>query len=209
MLEGWFIRLSNGLIYESSDINEVYEIIIFGEGRDRGSLGVLFNLRSISNISRIFEKIDKMKKLFFTLMVLGAFSVHAQEEDKAAVQKTIEDFFIGFHAQDSMQIKATVAEGIIMQRIALNKEGKVQHRTDDFKKFLKGIVSIPKEQQFEEKITSYSIQVDGPMANAWTGYEFWINGQMHHCGVNSFQLFNDGTGWKIIYIIDTGRKEGC
>lgn len=150
-----------------------------------------------------------MKKLLFTLLVLGAFSVSAQEDEKAAVQKTIEDFFSGFHAQDSMQIKATVAEGITMQRIGANKEGEIEHRSDDFSKFLKGIVGIPKERQFEEKIKSYSIRIDGPMANAWTEYEFWIDGQMHHCGVNSFQLFNDGTGWKIIYIIDTVRKVGC
>ncbi len=72
-----------------------------------------------------------------------------------------------------------------------------EYSTDDFNKFLKGIVSIPKDRKFEEKIKSYNIQIDGPMANAWTGYEFWIDGQMHHCGVNSFQLFNDGTGWRL------------
>ncbi|MGI9552943.1 MAG: nuclear transport factor 2 family protein [Aurantibacter sp.] len=150
-----------------------------------------------------------MKKGALLLWAVASLSISAQENDKVAVQKTIEDFFAGFHAQDSMQIKATVAEGIIMQRIGLNKEGEVEHRTDDFGKFLKGIVGIPKERKFEEKIKSYSIQIDGAMANAWTEYEFWIDGQMHHCGVNSFQLLNEGNGWKIIYLIDTGRKEGC
>lgn len=150
-----------------------------------------------------------MKKILIGVLFLTFLTLTAQEDEKAAVQKTIDDFFVGFHAQDSMQIKATVAEGIIMQRIGVNKEGKITRQTNDFGVFLKGIVGIPKERKFEEKLTSYSIQIDGPMANAWTGYEFWIDGQMHHCGVNSFQLFNDGTGWKIIYIIDTGRKEGC
>lgn len=150
-----------------------------------------------------------MKKLLIILLAIGVQTLSAQADEKMAVQKTIEDFFAGFHAQDSMKIKATVADGIIMQRIGTNKEGEIQHRTDDFGKFLKGIVSIPKEKKFEEKIESYSIQIDGPMANAWTDYEFWVDGAMHHCGVNSFQLFNDGAGWKIIYIIDTGRSESC
>ncbi len=150
-----------------------------------------------------------MKKLIFGLFLMGSLAASAQEDEKMAVQKTIENFFAGFHAQDSMQIKATVAEGIIMQRIS-QKEGSIsEHRTDDFNKFLKGIVSIPKDRKFEEKIKSYSIQIDGPMANVWTEYEFWIDGAMSHCEVNSFQLFNDGMGWKIIYIIDTGRKERC
>jgi hypothetical protein len=55
----------------------------------------------------------------------------------------------------------------------------------------------------------YNIQIDGAMANAWTSYEFWVNGSFSHCGVNSFQLFKDEGAWKIIYLIDTRRKEGC
>lgn len=143
------------------------------------------------------------------MFVMACLTVSAQEDEKMAVQKTIENFFAGFHAQDSMLIKKTVTEGIIMQRISQKEDGTSEHNTDDFNKFLKGIVSIPKDRKFEEKIKSCSIQIDGPMANAWTEYEFWIDGAMSHCGVNSFQLFNDGMGWKIIYIIDTGRAAGC
>ena len=82
-------------------------------------------------------------------------------------------------------------------------------RTEDFSKFLKSIVSIPDTVNFQEKILSFSIQVDGAMANAWTPYEFWYNDAFSHCGVNSFQLFKDGADWKIIYLIDTRRKKGC
>ncbi len=47
------------------------------------------------------------------------------------------------------------------------------------------------------------------MANAWTPYEFWYNGNFSHCGVNSFQLIKKDEKWKIIYLVDTRRKEGC
>jgi len=101
------------------------------------------------------------------------------------------------------------ADGIALQSIGANKEGETKLRISDFNKFLEGIVSIPKERKFEEKLKSYSIQVDGPMANAWTEYEFWIDGKMSHCGVNSFQFINEGDGWKIIYLIDTRKRKGC
>ncbi|UWX56421.1 hypothetical protein NYZ99_09635 [Maribacter litopenaei] len=55
----------------------------------------------------------------------------------------------------------------------------------------------------------YSIQIDGAMANAWTPYEFRINDNFSHCGVNSFQMVKLEGEWKIIYLIDTRRKEGC
>jgi hypothetical protein len=47
------------------------------------------------------------------------------------------------------------------------------------------------------------------MAAAWTPYRFYRNGEFSHCGVNSFQLVKMAEGWKIVYIIDTRRKEPC
>lgn len=149
-------------------------------------------------------------KTFARFMICLLFvNLSAQETEKAAVQKTIATFFEGFHQQDSTLIKQMVSDDIVMQRISIDSLGNASVRTQDFAEFLKAILSIPPNAQFEETIKSYSIQVDGPMANAWTPYEFRRNGEFSHCGVNSFQLFKDGEDWKIIYIIDTGRKEGC
>ncbi len=150
-----------------------------------------------------------MKKIIILLLVLGSLQVRAQTEEKAAVQKAVEDFFEGFHAQDSLKMLTVMAPTLVMQRIGPDKDGNTVLRTDDYHQFLRNIVGIPKDRNFQEKIKSYSIQIDGPMANAWTEYEFWIDGKMSHCGVNSFQLMNDGSGWKMIYLVDTHRKEGC
>ena len=136
-------------------------------------------------------------------------NVLAQESDEAKVQKTIEAFFDGFHKQDSLLIKQTVSDGIIAQTIGKKKDGTTALRTEDFSKFLKSIASIPDTVNFQEKILSFKIQVDGAMANAWTPYEFWYNDSFSHCGVYSFQLLKDGEDWKIIYLIDTRRKKGC
>lgn len=150
-----------------------------------------------------------MKTYVFILFSIFFLQLSAQESEKMAVQKIIEVFFEGFHAQDSIQIKQTVAKDIILQTIGKNKEGKSSIHTDNFNAFLKSIVSIPETTKFQEKLLSFDIKVDGAMANAWTTYEFWVNDTFSHCGVNSFQLFKDGADWKIVYLIDTRRKEGC
>lgn len=150
-----------------------------------------------------------MKHALNLFFVIICFAASAQESGEVSVQRTIETFFDGFHNQDSTVIKKTVSHAVILQTIAKDKEGKEYVRKDKFPDFLKSIVGIPKTTKFEEKIKSYHIQIDGAMAHAWTPYEFWINGEFHHCGVNSFQLFRDRDHWKIIYLIDTRRKEGC
>ncbi len=149
-----------------------------------------------------------MKTYLFVLLSIISLQLSAQESDEVAVQRTVEAFFEGFHAQDSTQIKQTIAKGIILQTIAKDKENSEFVKTENFNKFLKSIVGIPKTTKFQEKLLSFNIKVDGSMANAWTPYEFWVNDGFSHCGVNSFQLFKQNNEWKIIYLIDTRHKEG-
>ncbi|MEP0211914.1 MAG: nuclear transport factor 2 family protein [Cellulophaga sp.] len=144
--------------------------------------------------------------LVFTILFNVFVSAQANEVD---VKNTINLFFDAFHKQDSMQLKAVATNTVILQTIGVDKDGNTVLKTENYSDFIKNIVSIPKEVNFREKLTSYSIKVDGDMANAWTEYEFWLNGKFSHCGVNSFQLFKDKGKWKIIYLIDTRRKKGC
>jgi hypothetical protein len=150
-----------------------------------------------------------MKKLAALILILTLVNLSAQDTETEAVQQTIETFFNGFHAQDSVLMRSTIGENPVLQTIGKNEGGEMVLRAQVFDRLIKSIVSIPDTVKFKEKIKSYSIQVDGAMANAWTPYEFWLNGEFSHCGVNSFQLFNDGRGWKIIYLIDTRRKGDC
>jgi hypothetical protein len=150
-----------------------------------------------------------MRNIFCILLIFGHSLINAQDNEKNSVKNTIDAFFNGFHNQDSMVIKSTVSPDIIMQTIGTDKEGLSVVKTSEFNKFLRSIVSIPDTTKFQEKLLSYEIKVDGDMANAWTPYEFWINDALSHCGVNSFQLHKQEGVWRIIYIIDTRRREGC
>ena len=52
---------------------------------------------------------------------------------------------------------------------------------------------------------SFEIKIDGPLANAWVEYEFWLDGKLSHCGVNSIHLIKEKNGWKIFNITDSRR----
>lgn len=155
-----------------------------------------------------------MKKSIFLVILITFIKVNAQgpnasEYDKQAVKDVVETFFDGFHKQDSMIIKSTLANDVVLQTTARNKQGKTLFKTEKIEKLITSITSIPDSISFEEKLTSFSIQVDRTMANAWVGYEFWLNDKFSHCGINSFQLINFDGEWKIIYLIDTRGKAGC
>ncbi len=162
----------------------------------------------------------RLKYLIIPMVVVFALFAFAKADHKSSsqdqadysekeVQKVIETFFEGFHKQDSTIIKKVVHQNVMMQSIGKDKLGEIELSKQDFGAFLVSICSIPESTQFEERIKSYEIKMDGKMANVWTPYSFYINGNLSHCGTNSFQLFKRNGEWKIFYIVDTRDREGC
>ena len=118
-------------------------------------------------------------------------------------------FFNAFHQQDTLAMKELVYDSIKMQSIGRSKSGSVKLSTSSFDSFLQSIAGIPDTVNFEERILDYKVRVDALMANVWTPYEFYINNEISHCGVNNFQMIWDDNTWKIFYIVDTRHQEGC
>ncbi len=150
-----------------------------------------------------------MKNTLIAIAFVVCSIAQAQDAEKAAVQNAIVTFFDGFHAQDTLALQQSAADAIVLQTISKDSLGNTVVRSTPYNKFVQGMASIPKTTKFEEKLKSFTIQIDGEMANAWTPYEFWLNDEFHHCGVNSFQLVKFEDKWKIVYLIDTRRKEDC
>jgi len=143
-----------------------------------------------------------MKRVSLIISLFFVFLANAQKEE---VQKTIETFFKGFHAKDTLKMKSVCSEKLILQSISESLKGnKLSQETAQ--KFYTSIATIPSDIKFEERILSYTIQVDGTMAHVWTPYEFYVNEKLSHSGVNAFTLFKENDSWKIIHLIDTRRK---
>ncbi|RRQ48451.1 nuclear transport factor 2 family protein [Maribacter algicola] len=150
-----------------------------------------------------------MKSTITTFLIFTSLFSLAQTSEAEAVKATVDKFFTAFHAQDSVGLKTLVTPDIVLQTIGTGKKGETILRRENYSDLVKSIISIPDSVAFNEKLLDYSIQVDGAMANAWTPYEFWVNDSFSHCGVNSFQMVKLDGAWKIIYLIDTRRREGC
>ncbi len=143
------------------------------------------------------------------MLLLGTFVQAQNPSEETKVKEVVNTFFQGFHARDSTVMKSVFHEQPVIQTIGRTREGEVKLVNEELKKVLKGIVDIPSKTEFKEVLHDFVIKIDGEMANAWTPYSFYMNGNFSHCGVNSFQLLKVKEEWKIIYLIDTRRKEGC
>tara|TARA_R110001583_G_scaffold189590_2_gene353163 strand:+ start:508 stop:987 length:480 start_codon:yes stop_codon:yes gene_type:complete len=154
-----------------------------------------------------------MKKSITLLLIITlTFSANAQKRgEKKAVRITVQNFFKGFHKGDTLLLKKTIHKDIIAQTTFTTQKGdKVLKSTPKaYDVLLNFAKSVKPTDNYDEKILSYTINVDGNLASVWTPYEFYNNEKFSHCGVNSFQLFNNNGNWEIIYLVDTRRKNDC
>lgn len=147
--------------------------------------------------------------LRYIAFLVVSVAVGQTSNPEIEVKKTIDTFFEGFHKGDTILMKSVLSDKIVLQTAVKDRQGKDKLLTEELKELTLAIGNRPADQKWDERLLDYKIQVDGNMAHAWTPYEFWFNGQFSHCGVNSFQLFQEDGDWKIIYLIDTRRKQGC
>lgn len=139
--------------------------------------------------------------LFAVLLFVFTQAAHCQE---SAVKKSVQTFFKGLQKRDTLLMQEVCYKHLVIESIT---EYKGQGRLDMevASEFYKQVAAIPPDVAIEERILDYKIKIDGTLAHVWAPYEFYVDGKISHSGVNSFQLFNDGGLWKIIYIVDTRR----
>lgn len=148
-----------------------------------------------------------MKRILIVLAFLtGTVTLKAQTAVDS-VKAVINQFFDGMKNVDVSMVTSSFADSAILQTI-VDRGGKVSIRNEPLSGFA-GVVSKQERGWLDERIQFETIKIDGAMAIAWTPYKFYYKGQFSHCGVNSFQLVKINGAWKINFLIDTRRREGC
>lgn len=149
--------------------------------------------------------------LIITLAVAFPFITKTQESklntEEQEVFSVIEELFEAYKAGDSTRVRATFAENAVMMR-ASYKEGKsiaTKGSVDSFVKYVGGGL----EKLHNELLWDYSVNIDDNLANIWTKYAFFLDGQFHHCGSETFTLYRSEMGWKIIFLADNNMEDEC
>ena len=60
-----------------------------------------------------------------------------------------------------------------------------------------------------ERAWSPAVRITGPLADLWFEYDVYRGPAFDHCGINSVQLQETTTGWKIVSMAFTSVTQGC
>lgn len=134
----------------------------------------------------------------------------ADFDQRAGVVQSINTLFEGMRKGDTTGIAAIVHPEVSLHTIQRTQDGSVQLRESSIYDFYEGIMGAGPDA-LNEQLYQIEIRIDGDLATAWTPYRFEFQGELSHCGVNSFQLVRSSESglWQIVNIIDTRRRSGC
>ncbi len=145
--------------------------------------------------------------LIFIAFICSSFISHAQTAEDS-VKAVINTLFAGMKNSDAVLLRNAFADSAILQTISRDASEKVVVQNEAVNEFAE-FISKQLKGAADERIVYDVIKIDGPLAIVWAPYRFYFNGVFSHCGVDSFQLVKINNVWKIQYLIDTRRKNGC
>jgi hypothetical protein len=149
-----------------------------------------------------------MKPIILALFATLPFLYVKSQSTEDSVKGSISRFFAAMLNADTLTLRDVFAPTAILQTIVEDKNGNSSVRDEAIGDFLNQVGRLAKGDA-DERIRFDMIKIDGPLAIAWTPYQLYFKGQFNHCGVDSYQLLRINGTWKIQYIIDTRRKDGC
>jgi hypothetical protein len=170
---------------------------------------VLFETGGIKIFTYLVSNdIDMKRTLIIILLLIISTGAFAQQTDTAAIKQTVNTLFDGMRKGDSTMLRSVFAKEMVLQSVSNNKEGKAVLSVEAADDFVK-VIGTPHSAVYDERIVFGTIKIDGGLASVWAPYKFYLGDKFSHCGVDVFQLMKTADGWKIIYIVDTRRKDNC
>lgn len=129
------------------------------------------------------------------------------QTEEAGVMNAVNRLFAGIAARDPAQVgdamrpdaTATIATE------AADGSSRIDHRTREeiLARF------VPGPERYEERLYDPAIEIDGDIGYVWGRYNFYIDGKLHHCGYDHFDMVREGGTWKVQNITWSSRTTGC
>lgn len=137
----------------------------------------------------------------------GAWAASPTPTDEPAILAAVDRFMLAVGSKDVADMAAAqMADG--MTYSWRPKEGGGMHVVGRSNAYWVD----PKNKDgrsFRERYWSPTVLARGGIAVVWAPYEFWIDGQTHHCGIDSFHLVKADDGWRVANAMWTVEPNAC
>ena len=138
---------------------------------------------------------------FLAATLLVGWSLPAAADlatERAAVIGVITRFFEAMTARDVDAMRSMMSEDGIIYGYRESDDG-LQVIRRPHAAYLEGLAGG--QGRFVERFWDPEVMIHGRLATAWTPYDFHVDGEFSHCGVNNFSLLETEAGWIITGVV--------
>jgi len=148
-----------------------------------------------------------IKIIGITLFLLTAVVSNAQQShpEYAAVKQVIDHFFESINTGNSELLAGLEIEGAQIFNIREEAAGEYQFVKRDW--FGEGNFSA--DTQLTERYWDEQLLISDVLAVFWAPYDFHIDGEFSHCGIDVLNLMKVDEEWKIGHAMWTIQRPGC
>ncbi|MDT8368514.1 MAG: hypothetical protein RQ745_04865 [Longimicrobiales bacterium] len=132
----------------------------------------------------------------------------ASSAREAEVIAVVEDFLEAISARDGATMEALSLPGGSVHSVALGDDGSLEGVNS--RALAEDAARIPEASDpLLERMWDPVAMVHGRLAMVWTPYDFWVDGEWSHCGVDAFTLVETDAGWRVSSISYTTETSDC
>lgn len=147
------------------------------------------------------------KFLSIVALLLASVSSHAQQShaEYAGVKQVIDQFFAGINAGDGALLASLEVEDAQVLNIREDTAG----RHEFVKRPWFGADSFDADTQLTERYWDEELLISDHLAVFWAPYDFHINGDFSHCGIDVLNLIKIEGQWQIGHAMWTIQRTDC
>ena len=154
---------------------------------------------------------NQISLLTLLFLVFQAGSASADSSERDAILSVMDKAFAAVRSSRPEDWRAIqLAEGTTLsfRPHPSGKPEELEMRISNNEKFIADLE--PDGHEYVERWTEEpTVLIRGPIAVIWGEYEFWIDGEFSHCGVDSVDLVKVDGEWKVANFMWTVEKEIC
>ena len=133
----------------------------------------------------------------FSFFLWSSDSFSQSDTEKEKVVSIVHDFFRALETQDTVLFKSLFIDYAFNHYVREHQDSTrtwVETGTQNPDGFTFKANRILKERMTGSNL---DVKIHKRIAMVWTPYNFWVNEEFSHCGVDVFTMFKTDAGWKI------------
>lgn len=148
-----------------------------------------------------------LKTSLLVLLLISKPAFAQSNTDEQAILNTVDQFFTALAERDRQLLASITVQGSLNISTSMSTNDDQRIRIQNYTQLLNNLSS--EGPALLERYWDPTVLIQRDIAVFWAPYDFHVNGEFSHCGIDSFQLIKRGDRWLLTNLSWTVERTGC